>query len=222
MNSVEVYILEINFPIAFFKVPYTVKTRKSYLIPRKKAILSLFNAFFEEPISFWRIRSRNKKDKLIKEEEILNNYLVGGELLYFEKTSEIQRIIQIKRNSVERPPSETELLTNVVYRFYLIASIDIRIKINPINYYPYAGQNDYLAYSWKINKVKGNILEKYILYLNNYQLVPVDLIDFSKSKIEILIENALEKYVIVKGDLVLTNKVRILNLEKDSSDIILF
>jgi len=219
MSKTKVYILEIEFPLAFFKIPYTTKTRKTFLIPRKKAIFSIFNAFFKKPISFWKIKKRNK---LKEEENILKDYLIGAELLSFEKTIEIQRIVQIKSNSIERPPSSTELLVNAKYIFYLIPKttiVSLDISSNPINYYPFAGQNDYLAYKWKLETKDGVIEEKNEIYTENYQLIPLDLIDIYNSKANIIIENALERFVVAKGNLKFKKEVKVLKI--DNKEIVI-
>ncbi|RIB35412.1 MAG: hypothetical protein BXU00_01440 [Candidatus Nanoclepta minutus] len=217
MNKERAYILEIEFPLAFFKIPYTVKTRKTFLIPRKKAIFSIFNAFFKEPISFWKIKKRNKSKE---EENILKNFLVGSELLTFEKTIEIQRIIQIKSKGFERPPSNTELIVNSKYIFYLVPKeVNLEIDPNPINYYPFAGQNDYLAYSWKLESKEGTIEEKNEINIPNYQLVPSDLIDIYNSRADIIVENALERFIVAKGILKFKEEVKVLKI--NSKEIIL-
>ena len=216
MSEVKVYRLKIEFPLAFFKIPYTVKTRKTYLIPRKRAILSLFNAFFEEPISFWKV-GRSRRRSRSQGEEILSRFLVGAELISFEKTIEIQRIIQIKGSSVERPPSETELVVNAQYELYLIPKEEITLKKYPVNYYPYGGQNDYLASCWELDTLKGKIEKVDNTIFENYQLIDRNKLKFAE---EIIVENALEKYVVAKGRVKFSQPVDILKV--CDRDILIF
>jgi CRISPR-associated Cas5-like protein len=208
-SEVEVYTLTISFPLAFFKIPYTVKTRKTYLIPRKKAILSIFNAFFRNQFSFWKIKDKEKEEK----ESKLVHALVGAELLNYNKLVETQRIIQIKANKSERPPSKTEMLVNARYALYLLPQFKIKIEEFPINYYPFAGQNDYLCEYWKINKEKVRLIEieNQEIHLENYQLVPKKNFRLLKDS-SIIIENELEDYVVVKGNIYIEGKNYLINI----------
>ncbi len=213
MSRVIVYQLKITFPLALFKIPYTVKTRKTYLIPRKKAIVSIFNAFFEKPISLWKISDKNKAQK---EDTFISKYYTGAELLEYSSTVEKQRIVQIKSDKVERPPSETELLVNAMYILYLIASTEVAISKNPINYFPFAGQNDYLASKWELNKIEGEIFnlgkeDSLDIELKNYQLIPQNNLVPTQGS-EIIVENALEKYAVVRGKVTLTGPLNLLKV----------
>ncbi|MEM5821420.1 MAG: CRISPR-associated protein Cas5 [Candidatus Aenigmatarchaeota archaeon] len=238
-NDKEVYVLEIFFPFAHFKIPYTIKTRKTYFIPRKRAIISIFNAFFDNPISFWKFgKKKRKSKKQHNEDTILNNFLVGAELLEFYKTSEQQRIVQIKARRLTYHPlrdlydeqqrivqikgrgvirtiSNTEFLINAKYRLYLIPLSDnIELKDCPVNYLPFGGQNDYLAFDWKLYKEEAEIVNLKEVVLNNYQLIPRDkVIGFEN----ILLENLFEDFVIVKGTLKLKEELTFAKIKEESS-----
>lgn len=215
-NDKEVYVLEIFFPFAHFKIPYTIKTRKTYFIPRKRAIISIFNAFFDNPISFWKFgKKKRKSKKQHNEDTILNNFLVGAELLEFYKTSEQQRIVQIKGVGGIRTISNTEFLINAKYRLYLIPLSDnIELKDCPVNYLPFGGQNDYLAFDWKLYKEEAEIVNLKEVVLNNYQLIPRDkVIGFEN----ILLENLFEDFVIVKGTLKLKEELTFAKIKEESS-----
>lgn len=215
-NDKEVYVLEIFFPFAHFKIPYTIKTRKTYFIPRKRAIISIFNAFFDNPISFWKFgKKKRKSKKQHNEDTILNNFLVGAELLEFYKTSEQQRIVQIKGDGGIRTISNTEFLINAKYRLYLIPLSDnIELKDCPVNYLPFGGQNDYLAFDWKLYKEEAEIVNLKEVVLNNYQLIPRDkVIGFEN----ILLENLFEDFVIVKGTLKLKEELTFAKIKEESS-----
>ncbi|MFH7903756.1 MAG: CRISPR-associated protein Cas5 [Candidatus Aenigmatarchaeota archaeon] len=215
-NDKEVYVLEIFFPFAHFKIPYTIKTRKTYFIPRKRAIISIFNAFFDNPISFWKFgKKKRKSKKQHNEDTILNNFLVGAELLEFYKTSEQQRIVQIKGKGGIRTISNTEFLINAKYRLYLIPLSDnIELKDCPVNYLPFGGQNDYLAFDWKLYKEEAEIVNLKEVVLNNYQLIPRDkVIGFEN----ILLENLFEDFVIVKGTLKLKEELTFAKIKEESS-----
>jgi len=209
MNNVAVYVLEITFPLAFFKVPYTVKTRNTYIIPRKKSIISIFNSFLERPLSFWKVEG---KEKLKMEEEILKDYLVGVELIEFNKCIEIQRIIQVKGDKTEKPPSFTEMLVFPQYIFYIVTKQNFFVSSFPTSYFPFGGQNDYLAYEWKIVKNEGKIeeVENEEISLNNYQLIPRDSNPVKNT--EIIIEEGLEEYYVGRGTFRLQGKHKILNI----------
>jgi hypothetical protein len=218
----KVYVLEISFPLAFFKVPYTIKNRNTLFIPRKKSIVSIFNAFFNDPLSFWIIKKRRRKKKCEEENKKITHYLVGAEIISnVNKTIELQRIVQVKEVVAERIISSTELLFNVKYRLYLAAE-NILVNSNPVNYYPFAGQNDYLADYWNLYTKNFDIivLKNQKIKLDFFQLVDKNFIEIEKDA-EILREDLFDNYIAIRGNVYIKNEVKALK-DENGKYILLF
>jgi hypothetical protein len=219
---IKAYVLEIFFPFAFFKVPYTIKNRNTFFIPRKKSIISIFNAFFDNPLSFWIIKKSRKKKKSEEENKKISHYLVGAEIVSdINKTIELQRIVQIKENIAERTISSTELLFNVKYRLYLVAE-NISLNNNPVNYYPFAGQNDYLADYWNLYTKKFDIvaLKNQKIKLDFFQLVNKNIVEVEKDA-EILRDDLFDNYIAIKGNVYIKNEVKTLK-DENGKYVLLF
>lgn len=242
----KIYSLEVFFQFAHFKIPYTVKTRKSYLIPRKKTIFSFFNAFLKKPISFWQVK-QNKKivkngDKLIDNELLLikkhynlreeEKIFVGAELLEANKLIEVQRVVQYKGQSkssleIERPAIDAEILNNVRYVFYLVdTSEKLEIDDKVTNYYIFGGWNDYLSFNWKLTKnISGQIVRKKYIYTDTFQLFYIREINITDST-EMIIEHdcSFDNYIVGKGKIFFKNEreVLILGNENNSKEIVIY